>query len=240
MAIKKTGTRIQITGEKGFIGRRLTKRLEDEPYNWRGCDLSDGKDCCLRENLEYNRPDIVIHMAAHLFPVNDWDVQAHRSILEYCQETKAHLIYTSSAATYQPDSLYGIQKLYGEVLFKELSKLTILRLFNVYGGGLGVVEQFIQKRRAGVPAVIYGTGTQTRDFIHVDDVVEAIIYTVKKRWKGTTDVGTESAITVRQVAGMLGMDYTYKKVDVGIMDSQAEIAKGFRWRAKKDLQDYLK
>jgi UDP-glucose 4-epimerase len=59
-------------------------------------------------------------------------------------------------------------------------KTVILRLFNVYGPRQafnqysGVITQFRQRIRKKLPPIIFGDGTQTRDFIHVSDVTEAI------------------------------------------------------------------
>jgi UDP-glucose 4-epimerase len=56
----------------------------------------------------------------------------------------------------------------------------VFRLFNVYGsrqgflGHSGVVTRFIESARRGLPLTIYGDGTQTRDFVHVADVAEAM------------------------------------------------------------------
>ncbi len=62
----------------------------------------------------------------------------------------------------------------------KLLKSVILRFFNVYGlrQGLndysGVITRFIDRVKQGQPLIVYGDGTQTRDFIHVSDIVNAI------------------------------------------------------------------
>ena len=55
----------------------------------------------------------------------------------------------------------------------------ILRFFNIYGLGqslqyAGVITKFLKNIGEGKPLEIYGDGNQTRDFIHIDDVVECI------------------------------------------------------------------
>ena len=85
-----------------------------------------------------------------------------------------------------PVSPYAVSKLAAERhcrAFHETYGLrtVILRLFNVYGSGQGlngeggVVAKFIERLRCKLPLVIYGDGTQTRDFVHVEDVVDAIL-----------------------------------------------------------------
>jgi UDP-glucose 4-epimerase len=57
----------------------------------------------------------------------------------------------------------------------------VLRVFNVYGPRQGfgeyggVIAQFVRRLLVGEPPVVYGDGMQTRDFVYVDDVVEAVL-----------------------------------------------------------------
>jgi UDP-glucose 4-epimerase len=109
------------------------------------------------------------------------------------------LVYASSAAVYgdpvsipiaeehpkQPRSYYGVSKLAGENYLRCFAEITgvtatALRFFNVYGPRQdpsnpysGVISKFIGAAQAGKPATIFGDGEQTRDFIHVSDVVAA-------------------------------------------------------------------
>jgi hypothetical protein len=74
----------------------------------------------------------------------------------------------------------------------------VLRLFNVYGPGqtgpyAGVVSKFIERAKRGLPPVIYGDGTQTRDFIHVADVAQFVEIVLKRGAAGIYNVGTGRA-----------------------------------------------
>ena len=85
----------------------------------------------------------------------------------------------------KPMSPYAASKLIGEVycqLFYRAYGLptTCLRYFNVYGPRqnpdgdyAAVVPKFVQRMKAGQPPIIYGDGLQTRDFVHVSDIVRA-------------------------------------------------------------------
>lgn len=113
-------------------------------------------------------------------------------------------IYISSAAVYgepnflpisevhplNPKSIYAVSKLEGEILVNVYSKLygfkgVSLRLFNVYGPRQrlndysGVIRIFLDNALNKRPLTIYGDGEQTRDFIFVDDVVDAIMLFVE-------------------------------------------------------------
>lgn len=108
---------------------------------------------------------------------------------------RAHLVMLSSAAVYgQPQRLpvcesdpvsplspYGYHKWMGELLCQEYSAIygirsTCARVFSAYGPGLKkqILWDAMQKLRLDAPASFFGTGAETRDFIHVDDLVVAL------------------------------------------------------------------
>ena len=93
---------------------------------------------------------------------------------------------TPESAAADPDSPYGVSKLAGEYYLAYYSRIwdigsVTLRFANVYGprqdphGEAGVVAIFSQALRDGRPLTVFGTGTQTRDYVYVDDVVEAFV-----------------------------------------------------------------
>lgn len=100
-----------------------------------------------------------------------------------------------------PLSPYGLSKLCGEhylSYYQRISGLQVvsLRYANVYGprqdpeGEAGVVAIFIQKLLNNEQAVINGNGRQTRDFVFVEDVVEANLAMMGQETEGTYNVGT--------------------------------------------------
>jgi UDP-glucose 4-epimerase len=84
-----------------------------------------------------------------------------------------------------PTSIYGASKLASEYFGRCLatannSAITALRLFNVYGPraftpSQSVVNQFVKKMEASQSIQIHGDGLQTRDFVHVKDVIRAFL-----------------------------------------------------------------
>jgi len=88
-----------------------------------------------------------------------------------------------------PVSPYGASKLAGEAYCSAYWRTfgvetVVLRFGNVYGPGShrkqSVVAKFIKRALAGEPLEIYGDGTQSRDFIYVDDLVRAIVLAATK------------------------------------------------------------
>lgn len=120
-----------------------------------------------------------------------------------------------------PGSPYGVAKLAAEMYLAALAPeagylLTILRLASVYGprqdgrGEAGVVGIWMNRLLSGQDAVVNGDGRQTRDFVHVADVVAASQAAFRRRVRGTFDIGTgvETSITelYRLVAAACGVD----------------------------------
>lgn len=120
------------------------------------------------------------------------------AVLEAAKAAKARFVFSSSAAVYgntlnvpirenepkRPVSAYGAQKLYGEHLARCAAigglEAYCLRYFNVYGPRQdpsspysGVISIFADRAMRGEPLTVYGDGLQTRDFVHVSDVVRA-------------------------------------------------------------------
>lgn len=216
---------ILITGNKGFIGSKLSLKLEAD-----GMDLKDGLDASDKNNYK-QKYDIIVHLAANLRPTNDADIKLHRTVSEVAKETGAHVIYASSASVYQPDNLYALQKLFGEILFKDYG---ILRFFNVYDGGTGIVD--IVRNHQHSKIEINGNGEQTRDFVHVGDVVNAIVKAVEIKWIGTAEIGTGKAISINELLRLYGIwNYEYVYKSPGILHSQAKLNPKFPWRPKNIL-----
>jgi UDP-glucose 4-epimerase len=113
-----------------------------------------------------------------------------------------------------PVSPYGITKLVGEHYLGYYQKAAgiqtvSLRYANVYGprqdphGEAGVVAIFTQKMLRGEQPIINGNGRQTRDFIYVDDVVEANLAVLGKDVGGAYNVGTGVETTVNDLHKLL-------------------------------------
>jgi UDP-glucose 4-epimerase len=114
----------------------------------------------------------------------------------------------------RPLSPYGISKLTGEYYLAYYQRVSgiqyvSLRFSNVYGprqdpyGEAGVVAIFTQKMIAGEQPIINGNGRQTRDFIYVDDVVEAHMSVLGRDIQGVYNVGTAHETTINDLYGKL-------------------------------------
>ena len=114
----------------------------------------------------------------------------------------------------RPLSPYGVaKKAVGDYLFayRELHGLeyTALALANVYGprqdphGEAGVVAIFAGRLLAGEPCLIYGDGKQTRDFVYVDDVVDAFSRAAERGSGLICNIGTGTETSVNELYAAL-------------------------------------
>ncbi|MCU1496864.1 MAG: UDP-glucose 4-epimerase [Acidimicrobiales bacterium] len=113
-----------------------------------------------------------------------------------------------------PISPYGVaKKVVGDYLFayRTLHELeyTALALANVYGprqdphGEAGVVAIFAGKLLAGEPCKIFGDGEQTRDYVYVDDVVDAFVRAADKGGGLILNIGTGVETSVNELYGTM-------------------------------------
>ena len=165
----------------------------------------------------------------------DINVNGTINLLDACYKNQVkNFIFASSAAVYgnvkelpiketsalAPISSYGISKMLAEeqVLSyqkgKKINNPVILRIFNVYGDGQSpeadVITQFVRRLSKGLPPIIYGNGTRTRDFISVDDVVDGIllsIHSIERKDKNKIfssspifNLGTGMPTSIKEVA----------------------------------------
>jgi len=116
-----------------------------------------------------------------------------------------------------PVSPYGASKLAGEgycsAYYRTYGVETVcLRFGNVYGPLSGhknsVVAKFIKQALRGETLEIYGDGNQTRDFVHIDDLIDAIVKSSVKEVAGETfQIATNREHTVNELVALLRMEF---------------------------------
>jgi len=156
----------------------------------------------------------------------DVNVNGTLSMLEACANNGVRtFVLASSAAVYgdaaviptpedcvlDPLSPYGASKISSEALVAsyrnsgKISDAVSLRFFNAYGRGqspeyAGVITRFAEKLSRKQPPVIHGDGRQTRDFIHVTDVVSGVILAATSEVSGVFNIGTGKPTSIDYLA----------------------------------------
>jgi len=108
-----------------------------------------------------------------------------------------------------PDHTYGWSKLTGEYLaqFVTKTKMHIFRPFSGYGETQALdypFPSFIQRgKQKADPFEVWGDGNQVRDFIHIDDIVDAMDEAIKQDVRGPINLGNARATSFNDLAGMV-------------------------------------
>jgi len=212
---------VLVTGNLGYIGKNLCQRLEREKIEYVPFDLRNGEDVRNRGQLKKKAKgvDLVYHLAAQVgvpqceeYPLEAYETNVRGTFNVLNLDAK--VVFASSFASMNPDSVYGLTKLVGEKLVLDAGG-TVLRLSNVYGGPNffeekdTVISRFIRAKKEGRKAEIYGDGRQTRDFIHVQDVVDSLIKA--QNYNGLHNVCTGERTSVLELAEMIGVDYKHEE-----------------------------
>jgi len=191
------------------------------------------------------------------------NLSAMIKVLELCRTLKIpKLVFASSAAVYgdkiplpvlekqppNPISPYGLQKLVSEqyaALFAQQFDLSFigLRLFNVFGPRQvpnsqysGVISIFVAAMQQGLPITVYGDGSQTRDFVFVQDVAsafaKALVTPIFPGLASTCNVGTGKSTSIIQLLNIMRAYFPSWKLELSfapprsgdILHSQADIS----------------
>jgi UDP-glucose 4-epimerase len=151
-------------------------------------------------------------------------VDGTMKVMEFAKRTGSRVVVASSSSIYNghptpqyEDMVPFVTDFYTEArlsaerlttLYAKLFELkaTCLRFFSVYGpreqskgSYANLVSQFMWDLQAGRNPVIYGDGTQTRDYIYVKDVIEACVRAAESHNTGIYNVGTGESHSVNKM-----------------------------------------
>lgn len=163
-----------------------------------------------------------------------------------------------------PISPYGSSKLSIESFCGSYSKVygmrtTVLRFSNAYGDysfhKTSVITKYIKNILDNKPLSIFGDGKQTRDYIHVDDIVSAIYKSMlNKNDFSTYHIGTGIETSINKVIDMMSKSFKsyninmpeiiYKDIRIGDMKNNSlyikDTEKNLNWKAKTGLRSGIK
>ena len=204
---------------------------------------------------------------------HDVNVDGTENIFKLAQKNNFKVVYASSSSVYghqekvpiaenairNPINPYGQTKLDDEYLVEKYSKLGVkiigLRYFNIFGEGqtleyAGVITKFLDKIKQSQSPIIFGDGSQIRDFIYVGDIVMANFLAMKSEVNNLlVNIGTGEPLTILKLAEIfleissLELKPIFKNaLDGDIQKSQANIElaiSSFNWKPKKMLNEWL-
>lgn len=244
--------KVAITGSRGFIGSHLKTRLEKDGHEIVEWDLKLDPEKCIKDFdiRQIHEASYVIHLAAYADvraslkdPQRYWDnnVENTKRIQKVCHYNNIPLMYASSSCIHNWWlSPYGISKKVNEATAYDHQ--VGLRFTTVYGDGARD-SMLIGKLVNG--DIKYLT-RHTRDFVHVSDVVDAIVLLMSKdirSLKPAYDIGTGKGNVVEDLgilAGWEGIEVTDGDA-CEAQDNTADISamKELGWEPKVDVTDYI-
>ena len=252
------------------------KEHEHDGCNYIKVDVSDGlrrHEGFGLETYQLQTPDVIYHLSAETqIPTSFKNPREHiqnnymslLNVLDWSRKKdNIPLIFAGSASRYGNvyDNPYAFSKYQGEQLCKMYSELygiptSVCRFFNVYGPNaptegqyVGVIGIFSRLFKEGKPLTITGDGTQTRDFIHVEDIVDGLVRcgnSYYARDEHTTfDFGTGTSYSLNEIAKAFDghpIEYISERrgeIKHSICDptfSKEELG----WKTKIDVIDYIR
>ena len=200
------------------------------------------------------------------------NVHGSENVFKLANRLKIKVVYASSAAVYGPTKItpikenynknpispYGRTKLECEKLAEKYARLGTaiigLRYFNVYGRrneNLGVIMNFFNEIRMDRPPKIFGSGSQLRDFVYVEDVAKANLQAMNSKTKsGFFNIGTGNVTSLKKLAELMialsgktlvPSHHDYRKGDVEISQASTELAEQtISWKYEDTLEDGLR
>ena len=203
----------------------------------------------------------------------DVNVSGTENIFKLAKEHGLKVVFASSSSVYghkenmpirenaerKPINPYGKTKLDDEYLFEKYSNLGVsiigLRYFNIFGKGQtlaysGVITKFLDRIRESKPPIIFGDGSQIRDFVFVGDVVRANLTCMNNKSSNfLINIGSGKATSILQLANMmigfsgLSLQAIFQEPQEGdIHKSHADIdsaKKLLKWEPKTELKTWL-
>ena len=189
-------------------------------------------------------------------------------------ESRTKVVFASSSSVYgdvqtlpipensarNPLSPYAATKYEGEILAERYAgmgaQIVSLRYFNVIGLGralryAGVIPKFLNRIKRGEPPIIFGDGSQVRDFVDIDDVIRATVMAMKGGVSsGFFNIGSGRPITIGDLARMMidASGLTLKPEHVGSRNGDtkailADISKAgaeIGWKPTIQLEDNIR
>ncbi len=227
--------------------------VNDRPKLW---SLLQGVECVYHLAARVSVPESVLYPRDY----NTANVGGTVSLMEAVRDVGVQrVVFVSSGAVYgeqgqqplheglppQPGSPYAVSKLAAEYYVRTIGQLVgvttlSLRVFNAYGPGqplpavhAPVIPRFLHQAQSGGSLVISGDGRQTRDYVYVDDVVDALVAAMAAEPppNGVINIGSGQSTSVRELAtavmaaiGVRG-EPLYRSTEArGVSTMQADLA----------------
>jgi nucleoside-diphosphate-sugar epimerase len=204
--------RILLTGHKGFIGSYLHSELSQH-HKVYGIDLKSGDDIFSVDYASYD-VDLVIHLAGKSgvreslkLPGPYWhvNVEGSKRILDHFSRRGIRVLYASSSSAYEPSlNPYAASKFLVEEHAKRYNNVLGMRFHTVYSDDprQGMFLQLLKDNQ-----LKYITN-HSRDFIHINDLIDGIKIIINSDLKGIVDIGTGRSVKISELVEGIPVKFT--------------------------------
>jgi UDP-glucose 4-epimerase len=269
-----------VVGSNGFIGRKTVLQLENLGHKV-ACITSENRELLASRSFwaELN-PNQVVWLASKITPSvahNNPDLVREEldeflRFVDALSGISSHVIYASSGGTVYTDTKlpffessqasganeYGKSKLAMEhVLINSEIRSTILRISNAYGPGQrlnrgqGVIGTWLSQVLDGKPISVFGSLDNVRDFVFIDDVVNAVVSGIEHSDKSDVfNIGSGVGLTlnelIQQIRTVTGVNFDINQLDGRSVDRTSiwlnidKAEEELNWKPLVTLEDGLK
>ena len=239
--------KILITGADGFLGRHTSTHLQHKGHEVVSF-TQDVRTHLPFERFDAVFHFAAFVGGRKGIDNNSWliaqNIELDRVVFQWAEQFCKKIIYPSSCAAYplrlqqtpntfmQEDDfgektfdLYGLSKVVAETLLQKLSiPAHVVRPFSVYGSGQSLdypLPDIIRRAREGRCSV-WGTGQQTRDWVYIDDVVNAFETLLHIKEPVTVNLGTGRGLSFKEVAEIVYEEIHGTRVPVEMLSDEPE------------------
>lgn len=214
-------------------------------------------------------PELVFHLGEYArIPqsfdefdrVWEYNTRGTKEVVMFCNDRGARLVYAGSSSKFGNDGQdehlnpYAWTKSKNGELIRNYGEwygldYVITYFYNVYGPGqieegryATVIGIFERQYREGVPLTVVSPGTQTRDFTHIDDIIDGIVICAEQGKGDGYLIGTGHELPILDVAKMFQTEYTLVPAlrgerTRGEADNSRMRALG--WQPRHSLEEYV-
>jgi len=227
--------KILVTGSEGFLGGHTCRYMQEQGHTVTGIDID--KDIFRYGLPDQRFDVLIHFAAYvggrkgidnNLYRITK-NIELDRQVIQWAETHVDRMIYPSSCAAYpkalqtqqgtpmhesmmggETFDMYGMSKLAAECMLKFAKvKNHIIRPFTIYGPGQSMdypLPAIIQRAKHG-DCSVWGSGTQVRDWVHIDDALRVFEYLAHRDEPIVLNIGTGIPLTFKEVAQII-----YKEV----------------------------
>jgi len=276
--------KILVTWGAGFIGSHLCETLVKnrnlEIYSLdnyftgsvknhvKGVKYYEGNTSDIKKHIKHDI-DLIYHLGEYsrveqsfsdIEKVWEFNKEGIFSVLEFCREKKAKIVYAGSSTKFGDGGLGSSQSPYAwskatntelVVNYGRWFKIdyAITYFYNVYGpmeiatGKYAtLIALFLQKKKLNLPLTVVSPGTQRRNFTHVDDIINGLVLVGEKGYGDDFGIGNKKSYSILEIAKMFNSPIEIIPARNGnrmVSEVVTKKTEDLGWLPFKSIEDYI-